>query len=141
MTEKKEYEMPGEYQNYLDDYAKMLDERAQYAKIILTLPLAVRRRAQPALRELDIAIERLEAELANEFQQFQTKKRYDEIISKELAKGMEAVEKLFIEIRNSQPQLFEHLKAVVTRDMTDLEEQEFYANIARREAQMKENDS
>lgn len=141
MTEKKEYEMPGEYQNYLDDYAKMLDERAQYAKIILTLPLAVRRRAQPVLRELDIAIERLEAELANEFQQFQTKKRYDEIISKELAKGMEAVEKLFIEIRNSQPQLFEHLKAVVTRDMTDLEEQEFYANIARREAQMKENDS
>lgn len=137
MATKDASEMPAEYQKYLADYLQLTNDRERFSKELKAAPPDVQKQGYPVLQQLDDAIQRIESELAEEYDRIVAERKREEELENLFAQGDEAVEKLFIEVRDNTPHLFEEFKNAVTQNMSEEEEQEFYDRIAIRESKMK----
>lgn len=137
MATKDAGEMPAEYQKYLADYLQLTNDRELFARELKDAPPDIQTQGYPVLQQLTQAIERIEGELAAEYDRIVAERRRAEELEKLFAQGDDAVEKLFIEIRDNKPHLFEDFKVIVFQDMSEEEEQAFYDRIAIRESGVK----
>lgn len=143
-VKKKEYEMPDDYKDYLQKLVVMLDDRAEYDKILPTLPPDVRAGAMPIVRKLDKSIEKLEQILADEYDVFQS--RQQRIEEAEENKGeagsrlYEYLQRLFIVAKHKfPPEKFRDFEANWVKDMSPEWKKTFYEHIALRESYDLEN--
>jgi hypothetical protein len=151
----KEYEMPDEYQQRLDQITEMRQERDKVVRQLPSMPPATRKQIQPMVARLNAIIKSTEQELAVDYETYQNQRRLsDELrqLDEELRrtgdndlplegealahfKGAEAAaERLFILFKHAKPHLLEEFKAKVFADATPEYIEEFYEEIALREA-------
>lgn len=138
---KKVYEMSAEYKNYLEKLAYLIDERDRFAKIIPTLPPDLQIEAMPKLRDLSEAVENLEQQMADEYEQYQKQSReIEERKNEARSKLMEKMQRIFIVAKHKfEPEKFAEFEKGVTKNMSPEDREIFYDHIAIRESYDLEN--
>ncbi|CAN5318520.1 hypothetical protein BH10ACI1_BH10ACI1_17230 [soil metagenome] len=135
-VEKKEYELPAEYQQQLKILTQLIENRDNAVREMPNLPPDVRTKAIPALNNFNKQIENIEQALADEYNRYQAEKQRKANISDSIERGMKSIVELFIIMRREKPRLFKKFKKIVIQDMTPEEEQDFYDRVAIREAEI-----
>lgn len=130
---KEEYEMPEWYQERLKQFVELLESRDEYKKTLPTLPPEVYAEALPSFLSLDDAVETLEQQLADEYENYQEQQRRDQELYELTWLQDSMSEELFIWVKHKKPYIFEEFVKYATEGMTDAELEEHYAVIAERE--------
>lgn len=112
--QKKEYEMPEEYQKSLAHLADFLEAREGYRKQIseahargVQVSAADKALVDATLRDFDKTIDELESALAKEYDRYQAEMAKEEKISESVNRAWEATKRLYIIIKHQQPELLE----------------------------------
>jgi hypothetical protein len=137
--QKQDHESDDEYKQQLQDLTQLIEQHAEYSRLLPTLPAEARAEAAPILRQLGDAIENLEQKLAekNEIIQKQKKLELKNLIKKEDAAEnlWENMERIFIVAKHKgDKEFFEKFEAQVTGKMTSEAKEEFYDRVAIRES-------
>jgi hypothetical protein len=137
--QKQNYEMDDEYKQQLQDLTQMIEQHAEYSRILPTLPVKVRAEAAAVLQKLGDAIENLEQKLAEKYEIIQKHKKLElkYLIKTDDAaeKVWENMERIFIVAKHKGDKaFFEKFEAQVTGKMAPEIKEEFYDRVAIRES-------
>jgi len=112
--QKKEYEMPEEYQKSLAHLADFLEAREGYRKQIsdglargVQVSAADKALVDATLRDFDRTIDELESALAKEYDRYQAEMAKEEKISQMIADAHEKTKQIYIIIKHQHPELLE----------------------------------
>jgi hypothetical protein len=136
---RKTYEMPQEYKQNLQKLSELLAEREEYEQLLKDSPPDVRAEALPILREYDAHLDKIEQALATEYDDHQN--RQSKIEETEIAKQKaysrlrEHLQRMFIVAKHKfEPELFEKFEKQTLGHLSPEAREEFYDEIAVREA-------
>ena len=143
-VKRKEYEMPEDYKENLGKLTELLDQQAEFERILPTLPPDVRAEAMPHICALNESIEEYEQLLAEEYEDYQ--KRRQKIDAAERAKIIagaqlqEQLERMFIVAKHKlEPEMFKNFESSVMGKLSPEDREEFYDAVAIRESYDLEN--
>jgi hypothetical protein len=137
--QKHDYETDAEYKQQLQDLTQMIEQHAEYSRLLPTLPVEARTEASAVLRQLGNAIENLEQKLAEKYEIIQKHKKIElkYLIKTDDAaeKVWENMERIFIVAKHKGDKaFFEKFEAQVTGKMASDIKEEFYDRVAVRES-------
>lgn len=137
--QKQDYETDDEYKQQLKDLTQMIEQHAEYSRILPTLPPKDRAEAADVLQKLGDAIETFEQKLADKYEIIKNHKKneLESLIKKDDAaeKVWESMERIFIVAKHKgDKDFFEKFEAQVTGKMAPEIKEEFYDRIAIRES-------
>lgn len=143
-VKKKVYEMPDEYNEYLQKLTEMLEAQEEYKRMLPTLPPETRAEALPLIREYDKSLNEFEQKMADEYEAFQERERRIEESSKEADEAAailyEHIQRGFILMKHNLPaESFKKFEKKWVGQMGKAEREEFYELVAHRESYDLEN--
>ena len=134
--QKKEYEMPEEYQKSLAHLADFLEAREGYRKQIseglargVQVSAADKALVDATLRDFDKTIDELETALAKEYDRYQAEMAKEEKISESVNRAWEATKRLYIIIKHQNPDKLESFTKCLD-PLTDEQREQFFDEVA-----------
>lgn len=127
---EKVYKMSDEYNKRAAVLIEMIEARDRLVETIKNTPVNQRAEKQAALKFVNQRIETVESDLAEEYEEYQEKRRIEEYVKK----VDRFLEKAFIQTKYDDPEKFEPLKTALFETMTEEQIIDFEDRIAILEA-------
>lgn len=144
VKKKKVYEMPPEYNEYLQKLTEMIDQREEYKRILPTLPPERLAEARRAIRELDKTLDKFEQKMAEQYDSFQRSSAQLEEAEKNSDEAFallyESMQRYFIVMKHRlAPETFKSFEDKWVGQMKKEDSEQWYELIAHRESYDLEN--
>lgn len=127
---EKVYEMSDEYNKRAAVLIEMIEARDRLVETIKNTPVNQRAEKQAALKFVNQRIEMVESDLAEEYEEYQENRRFEEKVKEADA----FIEKIFIQTKHCEPEKFDGLKNALFIKMSEEEIINFEDRIAILEA-------
>jgi len=139
--ERKEYEMPDEYKQHLAQHTECLEAREEFRQQIrdglaagVRVSAADKAMVDEKLREFDRIIDRVEKELAEEYERYQAEMAKEAEFAARVAEMYEQQKHIYILIKHETPHLLDSFTERVLSPMPKDMLEEFYDDVAILEA-------